>query len=91
MGRGIRYHPGPDGVYMREGTKVKSYTSTSSQPSECSSNHCRNDARFKSEDGRFFYCEPGAKSELKTNADELAAALLRLIDAERHHVQKFSP
>jgi hypothetical protein len=76
---------------MREGIKVKPYTSTSSQPSKCSSNECRNDAKFKSEDGRFFYCESCARNELKTNADEAAAALLRLIDAERHRVQKVLP
>jgi hypothetical protein len=63
---------------------MKPYTSTSSQPWKCSHSYCKNDASFKSEDGKLFYCETCAKSVLKTNADEAAAALLRLIDAERH-------
>jgi hypothetical protein len=62
---------------------MKAYTSTSSQPWKCSLSYCKNDARFKSEDGKLFYCETCAKSVLKTNADEAAAALLRLIEAER--------
>jgi hypothetical protein len=56
---------------------------TSSQPWKCSHSHCKNDAKYKSEDGKLFYCEACAKSVLKTNPDEAAAALLRFIDWER--------
>jgi hypothetical protein len=67
---------------------MKPYTSTSSQPWKCSFAYCKNDAKFKSEDGNLFYCETCAKSVLKTNADEAAAALLRFIDAERYGVSR---
>ena len=73
-------------MYRRR--EVKPYTSTSSQPWKCSHPYCKNDAKFKSEDGKFFYCETCAKSMLKTNADEAAAALLRMIDAERYSVHR---
>jgi len=65
---------------------MKPYTSTSSQPWKCSTTNCKNDAKFKSEDGTRFYCEACAKNTLKANPDEAAAALLRLIDAERFRV-----
>jgi hypothetical protein len=82
---------GATGIYIREAREVRPYTSTSSQPWQCSSKNCRNDAKFKSEDGTLFYCEICAKNELKSNADEAAAALLRLIDAERYRPQKVLP
>jgi len=45
--------------------------------------NCHNYARFKTEDGKFFYCDDCASRVLQTNSAEAAAALLRYIDAER--------
>ena len=58
---------------------------TSSLPWKCSRGNCKNDATFKSEDGKLFYCATCAIAELKTNPDEAAASLLRWIDSERRH------
>ena len=69
------------GCNFREVRAVRPYTS--SQPWKCSNSYCKNDAKYKSEDGKFFYCEVCAKSVLKMNPDESAAALLRFIDWER--------
>ena len=78
-------------LYSQGARTVKPYTSTSSALSKCSSKNCRNDAKFESENGTLFYCETCAKNALKSNADEAAAALLRLIDSERYRVQKILP
>jgi hypothetical protein len=58
---------------------------TSGTPNHCSK--CKDYAKFKSEDGKFFYCEACALVVLRTNPGEAAASLLRWIDSERHHVQ----
>jgi ABC-type thiamine transport system substrate-binding protein len=65
-------------------TAMKPYTSGT--PSTCS--RCKDYAKFKSEDGKFFYCETCARVVLRTNPEEAAAAFLRWIDSERHHGQK---
>jgi hypothetical protein len=47
---------------------------TSGTPWKCSK--CKDYAKFKSEDGKFFYCEACARVVLRTNPEEAAAALL---------------
>ena len=61
---------------------MKPYTSTN--PWKCSGPNCKDDAKFKSDDGRQFYCAACATRVLATNPQEMAAAVLRWIDSERY-------
>jgi hypothetical protein len=67
---------------------MRPYTSGSSTPWKCSTLNCKDDAKFKTENGMNFYCEPCAKRVLKVDEDEAATALLRWIDSERHHFSR---
>jgi hypothetical protein len=47
---------------------------TSNSPWKCSTTNCKGNARFKSDDGRRFYCDTCAKRVLIANPMEAAAA-----------------